>query len=53
MKKLLVLSKEFPYGQHEQYMETEERYYTRFDKVWIAALDLREKTVRFKRDLLS
>ena len=53
MKKLLVLAKEFPYGKYEQYMETEERYYTRFDKVWIAALDLREKTVRSKRDLLS
>ena len=53
MKKLLVLAKEFPYGQYEQYMETEERYYTRFDKVWIAALDLREKTVRSKRDLHS
>lgn len=53
MKKLLVLAKEFPYGKYEQYMETEERYYTRFDKVWIAALDLREKTVRFKRDLQS
>ena len=53
MKKLLVLAKEFPYGKYEQYMETEERYYTRFDKVWIAALDLREKTVRSKRDLQS
>ena len=53
MKKLLVLAKEFPYGQYEQYMETEERYYTRFDKVWIAALDLREKTVRSRRDLQS
>jgi len=53
MKKLLVLAKEFPYGKYEQYMETEERYYTRFDKVWIAALDLREKTVRSKRDLRS
>ena len=53
MKKLLVLAKEFPYGKYEQYMETEERYYTRFDKVWIAALDLREKTVRSRRDLQS
>ena len=53
MKKLLVLAKEFPYGQYEQYMETEERYYTRFDQVWIAALDLKEKTVRSRRDLHS
>lgn len=49
MKKLLVLANEFPYGTMEPYMETEEEYYSRFDKVWIASLQLRkahEKTIR-------
>ena len=53
MKKILVLANEFPYGYHEQYMETEEKYYSRFDKVWIAALQLSKKTPSSKRSLHS
>ena len=53
MKKLLVLAKLFPYSHYEQYMETEEKYYVRFDKVWIASLGLTENFVRSKRDLQS
>ena len=53
MKKLLVLAKWFPYGLHEQYMEAEEKYYNRFDKVWIAALGLSRTNTAPKRELLS
>ena len=51
MKKLLVLANEFPYGYHEPYMETEEKYYSRFEKVWIAALLLGETAASSKRSL--
>ena len=51
LKKLLVLANEFPYGTWEPYMETEERYYTCFDKVWIASLQLRKEHAKTKRQL--
>lgn len=51
MSKLLVLANEFPYGSWEPYMETEEQYYSSFDKVWIAALQLRKDHEKTKRDL--
>lgn len=53
MKKLLVLANEFPYGQTEPYMETEEKYYSNFDKVWIGSLQLRNTTAVSKRNLSS
>ena len=53
MKKLLVLANGFPYGTWEQYMETEEGYYSRFDKVWIASLQLRKEQAKTKRALKS
>ncbi len=53
MKKLLVLTNVFPYSHSEQYMETEEKYYTRFDKVWIAALGLTKTYAGSRRDLQS
>ena len=51
VKKLLVLANEFPYGTWEPYMETEEQYYSRFDKVWIASLQLRKDHAETKREL--
>ncbi len=51
MKKLLVLANEFPYGTWEPYMETEEQYYSSFDKVWIASLQLRKDHAETKRKL--
>lgn len=53
MKKLLVLANEFPYGTWEPYMEIEEKYYTNFNKVWIASLQLRDEHARSKRTLTS
>ena len=53
MKKLLVLAYAFPFSYYEQFMETEEKYYDRFDKVWIASLDLTEDLLRSKRKLKS
>ena len=53
MKKILILANAFPYGCHEQYMETEEKYYSRFDKAWIAALGLNKTDAESKRDLKS
>lgn len=53
MKKLLVLANEFPYGTWEPYMETEEGYYKKFDKVWIASLQLRNEHAKTKRILKS
>ena len=53
MKKILILANAFPYGCHEQYMETEEKCYSRFDKAWIAALGLNKTDAESKRDLKS
>ncbi len=53
MKKLLVLANEFPYGTWEPYMETEESFYSAFDKVWIASLQLREEHAKTRRELKS
>lgn len=53
MKKILILANAFPYGCHEQYMESEEKYYSRFDKAWIAALGLNKAAAESKRDLQS
>ena len=53
MKKLLVLANIFPFSHYEQYMETEEKYYTRFDKVWIASIGLTETTMKSRRTLQS
>ena len=53
MKKALVLANLFPFSEIEQYMETEEKYYKRFDKVWIASLGLSETALRKKRKLQS
>lgn len=52
-KKLLVLANEFPYGTWEPYMETEEPYYSDFDKTWIASLQLRSEHAKTKRNLSS
>ena len=53
MKKLLVLANGFPYGTWEQYMETEEGYYSRFDRAWIASLQLRSEHSKTIRTLKS
>ena len=53
MKKLLVLANVFPFSHYEQYLETEEKYYDRFDKVWIASLGLNETTMKSRRTLQS
>ena len=53
MKKMLVLANVFPFSQLEQYMETEEKYYNLFDKVWIASLGLTEAYASSKRELHS
>lgn len=42
MEKLCVLANEFPYGNWEPYMETEEKFYIGFEKIWIASLQLRK-----------
>jgi len=52
-KKILILANAFPYGCHEQYMESEEKYYSRFDKAWIAALGLNKTDAKSKRELQS
>lgn len=49
MRKLFLFTNEFPYGTWEPYLETEVKYYNRFDKVYIIALQLRKehtKTIR-------
>ena len=51
MYKICLLANEFPYGTWEPYMETEERYYSAFDKVWIASLQLRKDHAKTKREL--
>ena len=52
-KKILILANEFPYGCHEQYMESEEKYYSRFDRAWIAALGINKTAAESRRDLQS
>ena len=51
VKKLLVLANAFPYGVWETYMETEETYYSLFDKVWIGSLQIRKEHLKSKRKL--
>jgi len=51
VKKLCVLANEFPFGIWEPYMETEELFYSSFDKVWICSLQLRDKDSKKQRPL--
>lgn len=49
MRILCLFANEFPYGYWEAYLETEIKYYDKFDKVFIFALQLRKehaKTIR-------
>lgn len=49
MKRLCLFTNEFPYGSWEAYLETEVKYYDKFDDVLIFSLQLRKdhsKTIR-------
>lgn len=43
MNTLCLFTNEFPYGNWEAYLETEVKYYDKFDKVYIFALQLRKE----------
>lgn len=42
MKTLCIFANEFPYGSWEAYLETEVKFYSEFDKVYIFSLQLRK-----------
>ncbi len=42
MKRLCLFTNEFPYGSWEAYLETEVKYYDKFDDVFIFSLQLRK-----------
>ena len=52
-KELLVFANEFPYANYETYMETEAKYWDKFDKVYIFSLQLRRKNRKTHRDVPS
>lgn len=43
MKRLCLFTNEFPYGSWEAYLETEVKYYDKFDDVLIFSLQLRRE----------
>ncbi|ACV29290.1 colanic acid biosynthesis glycosyltransferase WcaL [Anaerococcus prevotii] len=43
MKQLCLFTNEFPYGSWEAYLETEVKYYSKFDKIYIYSLQLRKE----------
>lgn len=51
MKKLCLLTNEFPYGTGEAYLETEVKFYKGFEKTWVCALQLRDEHLNMKREL--
>lgn len=53
MKVLCLFTNEFPYGNWEAYLETEVKYYDKFDKVYIFALQLRKEHAKTIRKLPS
>lgn len=51
MKTLCIFANEFPYGSWEAYLETEVKFYSEFDKVYIFSLQLRKEHAKTKRSL--
>lgn len=51
MKRLCLFTNEFPYGNWEAYLETEVKYYNKFDDVHIFSLQLREEHAKTIRDI--
>ena len=49
MKILYLLTNAFPYGDWEPYLETEIKYYDKFDAVYIFALQIRKEHLKRKR----
>lgn len=48
MKTLCIFANEFPYGSWEAYLETEVKFYSEFDKVYIFSLQLRKEHAKQK-----
>lgn len=51
MKTLYLLTNSFPYGDWEPYLETEIKYYDKFDEVYIFALQIRKEHLKRKRNV--
>lgn len=51
MKKLCLFTNEFPYGNWEAYLETEVKYYDKFDDVLIFSLQLRKDNSKKIRNI--
>lgn len=53
MRTLYLLTNAFPYGDWEPYLETEIKYYDKFDEVYIFALQIRKEHLKRKRTVGS
>lgn len=51
MKTLCLFANEFPYGSWEAYLETEVKFYSQFDKIYVFSLQLRKEHAKTKRTL--
>lgn len=51
MKKLILLTNAFPYGTWEPFLETEVKYFNKFDEIIIFALQTRSEMLNIKRDI--
>lgn len=53
MKNLILFTNEFPYGSWEPYLETEIKYYGKFEHVYIVSLQLRKEHAKSIRNVPS
>ena len=51
MRTLYLFTNEFPYGNWEEYLETEINFYSEYEKVYIFSLQLRKERSKTKRSL--